>query len=145
MDISLNNEIVGETVGEVIDVNVSSGGSIYKDDVMVDVLTLSSVVAFSTLICASTSSAISAPLTVYTFSAALNSTSLAYVNPLFFFHTGFSLASTLLKMLCIFCSSFLYLSHSPSAPTASNKMHFHTQVLYNTIHFTSYLSVASLA
>ncbi|KAG5302195.1 hypothetical protein I7I48_02445 [Histoplasma ohiense] len=100
---------------------------------MTDVSVLSSAAVFSALI------------HVSAFSAPSDSISLTSINPLFSFYTDFSLSSTLQEVLHIFHSLLLYSPHLPSAPTASTKMQFHTQALYNTIHFTSYSSVAPLA
>ncbi|EEH11758.1 predicted protein [Histoplasma capsulatum G186AR] len=151
MNVLTNDENIGEAVGKVAGVDVSSDGDAYDDDVMVDASMLSSIAALSVSVCVSISSAVSAfsavsaSSTVCASSAALNSTSPVHINPPLFSHTDSSLSSTLLEALCIFSGSLLYPSYLSSAPTAFKKMHFHTQVLYDMIHFTSYSSVTSLA
>ncbi|KAG5295788.1 hypothetical protein I7I50_08664 [Histoplasma capsulatum G186AR] len=118
---------------------------------MMNASVLSSVAAFSVFIHASvfstvfTSSAVSASSTVCAFSAASDSISSAHINPFLFSHTDFLLSLILLEALYIFSSSLLYSPHSSSAPTAFKKMCFHIQVLYDMIHFTSYLLIASFA
>ncbi|KAG5295440.1 hypothetical protein I7I50_08195 [Histoplasma capsulatum G186AR] len=113
--------------------------------ILSSVATLSALIYNSIFSAVSAFSAVSVSSTVCTFSTASDSTSSAHINPSLFSHTDFSLLLILLEMLHIFSSLSLYLSHLSSAPTAFKKMHFHTQVLYNTICFISYSLIISLA
>ncbi|KAG5296066.1 hypothetical protein I7I50_09049 [Histoplasma capsulatum G186AR] len=126
MNVLINDENMGETVGEITGVNVDSGGDACDDNVMMDASVLSSAAVLSASVHASAFSAVSAFSAACASSAALNSTSSAHINPPLSFHTDFSLSSTLLEMLCIFSGPSLYLSYPPSALTASEKMCFHT-------------------
>ncbi|KAG5301124.1 hypothetical protein I7I48_01027 [Histoplasma ohiense] len=118
---------------KVVGENVSGSDSVHEDDEMMNISVLSSATVFSALIHTFISSALS------------DFISFTLINPLSSFYTNFSLSLTLQEALHIFHDSLLYPSHSPPSPTASMKTHFHTQTLYDTICFTSYLSVASLA
>ncbi|KAG5293063.1 hypothetical protein I7I50_03332 [Histoplasma capsulatum G186AR] len=135
---------MSETVDKIADVDMDSDDSTYDDNVMTDTLILSSAAALSALIYISVFSAVSVSSTACAFSAVLNSTSSVHINSSLFFHTDFSLLFTLLEALYIFSSFSLYPPHLSSAPTAFKKTYFHTQVLYNTTHFTSYSLITSL-
>ncbi|KAG5295352.1 hypothetical protein I7I48_12211 [Histoplasma ohiense] len=115
-----DDDNTSKAVGE----GVGSDGSVCEDAEMMDVSVLSPAAVSS---------------------APTDSPSLTPVNPSLSSHTDSSLSSDLQEALHIFCSPPLYPPHLSPTSTASTKTQFHTQVLYNTTQFTSYLSVTPLA